>query len=215
MPTEELNIQAMVARCCDEIFSFVDQVPPPVRPRPTVNRPANVQVSGTGDVLTLTQSWFNPVGAFFLLFFCLFWDGFLVVWYALALMQEKLDLVALIFPTFHLLAGVFLTYLCASTFVNRTILTVTRRDVSLRIAPLPWPGKFDVPISEVDQFYTEETRRRKGSNHFALCALMKDGSKKRLVSGLLEENTALFFEQTLENWYGMEDRPVQGEVMRT
>lgn len=216
-PVEDINIQALVATCrtCNDLFSIADQLPndPIVRQRARVPKPDGMMVSSTGDVLTLTRRWFTPA-AFILVFFCVFWDGFLVVWYALTLTSRHVDVVALLFPMLHVLAGAFLTYFCVCLFVNRTVFTLTRRDLSIRHVPLPTPGNRTLEISQVDQFYAEEVRGNKGSRSYTLSVLLKDGKKVRLLGGLPDASSALYLEQTLEQFLGIEDRPVGDELPR-
>ncbi len=214
---EQMNVQALVATCgpCNAVFSFADQVPrePKAPTRPSIPRPDSIQVSGQGNVLTLTRRWFN-FGAIFLTFFCLFWDGFLVVWYGAALMSPQFNLIMVLFPLGHVAVGVFLTYTTLALYLNSTVLTMTRHDVSIKHGPLKWPGNQTVPLGDVDQFYSEEIRGSKGSRSYNLSALLKNGAKIRLLTGLTDGQSALFFEQQLEQWFGITDRPVEGELQR-
>ncbi len=215
IPSEECNIQSLVAKCpaCGNIFSFGDQVVASQAPRPIVQRPSGVQVSGSGEVLTLTQRWFN-IGVLFLAFFAFFWDGMLIVAYTVMLTSNHVDPKAFLFPLIHVAVGVLITYICLCGFVNSTIVTVTRRDVSIAFKPLPFFGACTLEIAQVDQFYSEEIRGSKGSRSYTLSALLKNGQRKRLLGGLSSPDVALFFEQTLEQWFGLEDRPVDGELAR-
>lgn len=214
---EQVNVQALVATCqpCKAIFSFADQVPrePAAPSRPAIPRPDSIQVSGQGNVLTLTRRWFN-LGAIPLTIFCLFWDGFLMVWYTAALLSPHPNIIMLVFPVFHVAVGVFLTYTCLSMYVNSTVLTMTRQDVSIKHGPLKWPGNRTIPLNDVDQFYSEEIRGSKGSRSYNLSVLLKSGAKERLLTGLSDAQSALFFEQQLEQWFGISDRPVEGELQR-
>lgn len=214
---EQMNVQALVATCgpCNAVFSFADQVPsePSAPTRPSIPRPDSIQVSGQGNVLTLTRRWFN-LGAIPLTLFCLFWDGFLVVWYGAALMSPKFNLIMVLFPLGHVAVGVFLTYTTLALYLNSTVLTMTRHDVSIQHGPLKWPGNRTVPLSDVDQFYSEEIRGSKGSRTYNLSALLRNGTKLRLLTGLSDGQSALFFEQQLEQWFGITDRPVKGEIQR-
>lgn len=54
----------------------------------------------------------------------------------------------------------------------------------------------------------------KGSRSYNLSVLLKSGAKERLLTGLSDARSALFFEQQLEQWFGIGDRPVEGELQR-
>ena len=176
--------------------------------------------------LRLTYRWFSPA-AWFLALFCLFWDGFLVFWYAGATTgvdwSKGLDAVAgpqlmfLLFPLIHVAVGVGLTYFTVCSFVNRTVIDVSPREISVRIGPLPWRGNRSVAPMQIAQIYREEIVRQTKNGQsitYELSAVLKDGKKLKLLSGLHGADQALYLEQEIERHLGIRDQAVAGEMRK-
>lgn len=113
IPAENINISRAVAKCahCGAISGFADRVSNSraAVERPQVALPPGIEVIDLGGELTLLRRWFSWKYAF-LAVFCLFWNGFLVVWYTLALSAEETPVLMLVFPILHVAAGVGLSY---------------------------------------------------------------------------------------------------------
>jgi len=146
--------------------------------------------------------------------FCIFWDGFLVNWYRMSLGRGA-PLSMILFPLIHVTAGVVLTYSTVAHLFNATIITATRRALSIRHGPVPWIGNREIQASDIEQLYCGEkvSRGRNGTSaSYELCALMRDGGKVKLLSGLGEREEALFIEQRVEEQLGIADARVAGEL---
>lgn len=230
IPASDVNIQQAIAKCsrCDTVFRIDQQLPPvkELREQPDVPLPKRFRVDDLGTELVISWSWFSPA-IFFLLFFCIFWDGFLVVWYSIVLGLglgglggEKGPsgwplLFMAIFPVLHVAVGVGLTYFVLASFVNRTTVRVDRGELTIRHGPVPFPGNKTLLTSDLTQFYCSETvhnHRRSSSVSYELNAVHTDGSKVKLLSGLTELDQGLFLEQRLERFLGIENERVPGEV---
>jgi hypothetical protein len=82
---------------------------------------------------------------------------------------------------------------------------------------MPWFGNRVMRVDSLDQLYTE-VRVHRGENssseQYKLCAVTKDGAKVVLLSGLSEKDQTRFIEERIENFLGIEHRPVPGEAAR-
>lgn len=219
VPSENINIARAMAKCgrCGSVFGFADQVPNSVadQERPRVPMPRGIEVIDMGGDLSIHRRWFSPK-FLFLVVFCLFWNGFLVVWYTLALSAEEAPWLMLVFPVLHVAAGVGLSYYTLCGFVNRTVIRVGQGKLRIRHGPLPWPGNREVETSRLEQLYcTEEVHRSKNgtSTTYKLRANTRVGEALELLT-VDERAQALFLEQRLETALGIRDRPVKGEVER-
>jgi hypothetical protein len=88
IPAEDVNLETLWAKCrnCDEVFSFAESAPaaaPPRKRRLPAGQPEGFRVEELGQTQRITRRWFMPQ-AWFLIFFCLAWDSFLVFWYSMA-----------------------------------------------------------------------------------------------------------------------------------
>ena len=219
VPPDNINIARAMAKCdrCGSVFGFADQVPNrgADRERARVPMPKGVEVIDLGGDLTILRRWFSPK-FLFLIVFCLIWNGFLVVWYSIALAADEAPWMMLVFPVLHVAAGVGLSYYTLCGFVNRTVIRVGQGRLRIRHTPLPWPGNREVDTSRLEQlFCTEEVRRSKNGTSitYKLRANTRAGESLELLN-VDEREQALFLEQRLEAALGIRDRPVKGEVER-
>jgi hypothetical protein len=165
--------------------------------------------------LVISRSWFNNQ-LFFMLFFCIAWDAFLVFWYSTATRgPSSFSIIAIVFPIAHVAVGVGLTYRTLAGFLNKTWITVTPEALTIRHKPLPWRGNRTIPASELEQLYCEESvsndKDGSSSRTYKLSAWLKDGRKLELLASLPSPDQALFLEQRIEDRLGIVDAPVGGE----
>jgi len=218
VPAEDVNIQTSIAKCraCGAVFGFAGQVGGGTfagSAKRTVDMPPGYTVDMQGVELVITRRWFSPT-FIFLLFFCIFWDGFLVFWYINALKPGALLMMKL-FPLLHVGVGLGLTYLTAAGFINRTRVRVGPAELNIKHYPLPWPGNRTLQRQEIDQLFCEErvdSGRNGVSYTYTLSVVGPGGKRLRLIKGLASPEDALFLEQKIEGYLGITDRPVAGEM---
>ena len=224
IPAEDINIDKAIAKCrnCNGVFSFYEHLKTAEehRPRPPVPMPRGLRVENWGPELTITRRWYTH-GLWFLLLFCVFWDGFLVVWYTIGigeLQKPNADWsiwIMLVFPVFHLLIGLALTVAVVYGFLNRTVIRVSMGELSVFHGPIPCGGNRRVRGIDLKQLYCTETNRKSKngiSTHYNLIALQRDGTKLTLLSALDDLNQALYIEQQIEQCLKIPDERVPDEV---
>lgn len=222
IPAQDVNIDKAIAKCqaCHAVFSFLDQVQSTTAPRAQVPLPPRMRMENWGPELSITRTWYSHA-VWFLLAFCIFWDGFLVVWYTAgigAMMSGSGDGMAwimLLFPVLHVAVGLGLTYLVLCTFVNKTVIKVSMGELTVRHGPLPCPGNHQVPTCDLKQLYcTEKIHRGKNgcSTSYNLEAYLRDGKKLTLLSGLDQLDQALYVEQQVEQHLRIPDERMREEV---
>jgi hypothetical protein len=216
---DDVSLENLVAKCasCDEVFGFDDRVDRPRKAKPKgsspIPLPKGIRVREGVGGLRITRRWFTP-GILFLLFFCVFWDGFLVFWYTAAFTQNA-PLIMVLFPLIHVAVGVGLTWFALAWLLNRTVIRVDYDRLTVRHGPIPWPGRRTLRAHEISQLYCEEQQKRDRqgdvSRQFRLKAITLEGAKIELLAlDTLEQ--ARFMEQEIERFLGIEDRPVKGEA---
>ncbi len=179
--------------------------------------PKGVTIKTEGGGLVLERRWFGHQ-VWFLLAFCLFWDGFLVVWYAGALhglaSGQGDGLFLLLFPLLHVAAGVSLTWYALATLLNKTRIQVRSGWLEVQHGPVPWPRPPKLAVSSLDQLYAVLKRGNKGSRSYELHARQKDGTGHKLLGNLPSPDLVRFLEQRLESHLDIEDRPIANEMPR-
>ncbi|HEX8319918.1 hypothetical protein [Longimicrobium sp.] len=221
---EDMNLAQMAARCptCDALLDLRGRAPSlgapgaPDRPAPIeMPLPNGIQVQSNARELRLVLRWFSPV-YIFLAVFSIFWIGFLVIWYAMAIDGP---LIFQLFPLLHVAAGIGLAYATLAGFLNRTTITVERGHLSVRHGPIPWTGNRELPADALEQLYCQEhvTHSRNGGTtiRYSVQAVGKESRRKiTLVSGLTDRDQALFIETQVEQKLGITDRRVTSEMRR-
>jgi hypothetical protein len=185
-----------------------------------VPQPPELDVTRNLEGFEASWRWFGAQHVF-LLFFAILWNGFLVVWYSIALgifFQEGLRgdaFMMLVFPLLHVAAGIGVGYAAITGLVNRTTFTVRRGgQITVRHGPIPYWSSPTMRASDVDQLYVTRnvTRSKNGSTTtFALHALGRDGIDNVLVKGMQSAVQARWLERETEDVLAIADRPVEGE----
>lgn len=203
---------------------------PSRKPLGEVPVPARFVVEDDGHELTIRYRWFHWA-LLFLLFFAIAWDSFLVGWYWMLTagpfghnggMPGPVKLIFFIFPIAHVAVGVGLTYFVLAGLLNSTVIRVSDGRLSVRHGPIPWLGNFDLPTDSLEQIYCQNKlhKSRDDDGHtttsmqYEVHAIV-GGKKQKLLGGLHDADQALFVEQRLERFLGLEDRPVSGEMSAT
>jgi hypothetical protein len=205
---EDVNVATSIAKCraCNEVFDFTGQIEPSQAMVPIAPQPATLKIfeddapvieAGYRDAeapsqkLLIVKRWFTP-SVFFLVFFCLFWDGFLVFWYAMAI-KNGIWLMML-FPILHLAAGVTITYSTLATLFNSTKILLDGASLRIAIGPLPWRGNRVLDVGLIERLEQESVSRKTEAVH--LNAVLKSGASVRLVAKMSPEE-ARFVEQQI------------------
>ena len=219
---EDVNLDALLGKCraCNEVFSIADQAPfTPLMARKLktdVAMPSKFRVEGDVSGLTISYRWFTPA-AFFLLFFCIGWDSFLVFWYAMALGHGAgpMQWIAIVFPIAHVAVGVGLSWLVLAMFLNTTTIRVNYEQLTIRSGPVPFFGNKRLAAADIQQLYCDESVTRNEnttSRQFLVNVRTIDGRKIKLITGLNERDQALFIEQQIERFLDIKDEPMPGEL---
>ncbi len=177
----------------------------------------NIDFYESDRELIVQFRWFTPV-AFFLVFFCIAWDSFLVFWYSMAGGGDA-PWIFFVFPLAHVAVGVGLTYYTLCLFFNKTFIAADDETLRIRHAPLPWPGNKEIPSSEIVQIYVREnTVQGKNGTRYTYelrCILKNDQDIKLLTEkemGLASgASKAKLLERKIEDYLKIQDYAVEGE----
>lgn len=176
--------------------------------------PKQLKIVHDRDAMIIRRKWFSPL-AFFLVFFALFWNGFMVVWMTMALREGVWVMAA--FGSIHAFVGLFLAYFCVASFINTTDVSIDPNYLTVRHYPLPWLGNKKIRVHTIKQLYSKEhiSRSKNGVNvSYRLFVITNDNQEEKLLTGLTELSQARFIEREIENVLGLEDLPVSGEFRK-
>lgn len=258
-----INVQTMVAVCtaCDTVHPLADTLSvPSQRPVATADPALKLPVDDQGgtppealmrmsggppglsvhvkdEVLSIQRRWWawSPTNLF-MLFFCLVWDGFLVVWYAgtgaavLGALSSDTPaaaaalLLPLLFPILHLAAGAHITYSMACQLLNRTTLKINDKQLLVDHGPLPAGAVEPIAVSAIEQVFVTEVEPKKGKSRnltswkfrpsggqFNVVARCGHRKNRVIFEGLSDGEHAVYIERRIEAFLGIENVPIDGE----
>lgn len=219
IPADHVNLDRMIAKCtrCNAVFDFSDQIDGPAGgsggylKRPIVDLPKGFTLAGQGIELAIIRRWFGPA-ALFLIPFALFWNGFLCVWYSIAISAGQV--IMMVFPILHVAVGVGVGYTALAMVLNQTAIRVSPGLIDVRHGPLPWFGNRQIDPSSLAQLYVAEKvsrGRRSASVTYELRARTRLDRDEPVVEGLERAEQALYLEQEIERYLAIKDSPVRGE----
>ncbi|MEO1628260.1 MAG: hypothetical protein AAFV25_24135, partial [Bacteroidota bacterium] len=163
--------------------------------------------------LNIQFRWFTPV-AFFLAFFCVVWDGFLIFWYAMG-SQSDAPIFFYVFPLLHVAVGVGLTYYTICLFMNKTYIKVGGGELDIRHAPVPWwRGNTQIAANEIEQLYVKEVKQNKknGQYNYKLQARLHNGKHISILNiDQGDSDMMQRLEKEIEDFLQLEDEAVPGE----
>lgn len=214
IPAENVNIQALIAKCdkCNEVFRVSDLLPRAEKwvdeTPPRIPRPATLIVQDDGDVRVIRRRWFRP-SYLFLLFFCIGWDGFLFFWYFIGIAvgpAGEMQWLFFVFPICHVAVGVFLTYFVIAGLLNKSYMGVTADGIFVRHRPVPWFGNRNLAANDLKEVYVElgtsQNSDGRRQQQYTLAGVVAAGDRIKLLGGL-DSPEAQYCAQQLNEWLGL------------
>lgn len=235
-----MNLTSMAAKCrqCDAVFGLHNLPQPLARPprrKPSMPKGVSIvagepPIPDEGDYrrapshelgeLIVKRRWFHW-SVLFMSVFVIFWDGFLIYWYFGALSSVFSPgfgggpgLTFILFPLIHVAVGVGMTYWTLATWLNTTTIKVDGENLSVRHAPIPWPGNQVVPTRSVRQLFVRKKVRR-GKNGttvtWELHAETDELASLKLMAGARDKAQIEYIEWAVEQHLGIVDDPSLNE----
>lgn len=215
--SEDWNLGAGIIKCSHcGVLSTVPGAAPGFQPRAEIPLPPSITFNQTPLGVELRRRWFSAI-VFFLIPFCIAWDGFIIFWYSMAFGDAHSPWIMKVFPLAHVAVGVGLTYFVLATLFNSTSIAATNGRLRVTHGPVPWLGNIEVGGSDISQLFCKElVRNNKNgqSYHYEIWAVLRDSTTRKVVGAGLTMEQALFIEQKMERALGIKDHPVPGELDR-
>jgi hypothetical protein len=177
-----------------------------------------ITVARGENTLQISYRWFNPRRIGYLVYhglFSLAFNGFnlLVLLLLVALGGYRWVLFGcFLLPLFA--GGVFLIYIWLSLLLNHTTVQVKGDSLEVHHRPLPWfwiqhlTGSLS--IKTIQQIYCKKA----SDNTYDVYAKAHYGKVVKLMGHLQEVEQALTIERELEQYLGISDKPMEGELTR-
>lgn len=201
LSADEIDPHTGLVSCaaCGSVYLFRETADGPdseLPPEP-VMKPARMEELDKGNRLQISWRWDRPAIA--IIFFALFWNGFMAMWYGIAITQ-RIWIMAL-FGLLHLGVGVTLIHGIICGFLNRTFIRVSRQRLEVRHLPIWAPNQHRLRTEQIaklavcNEFKSENNQ---SSVVYKLVATLEDGKRVTLVDDLQDSDEALFLRQRLQ-----------------
>jgi hypothetical protein len=177
-----------------------------------IGLPEKLELHEHPDYIHITRKWFGSQ-IVFLTAFAIFWNFFLVNFYAG--MGEHADTFTMFLPLLHVGVGVCITYYVIAGWLNKSNVFLSKHTIEINHKPIPWFGNTKFKSTDLKQLYAKEkvTNKRNGTTvTYEVHAILKNKKNIKLLSGLESSEQALFIEQEIENFLQIENTPVRGEI---
>lgn len=210
---EDVNISAAIASCrkCNKTFHLGNQV----RQKPAVGDVSRISVTHSPFGLLIVKRWMSPA-AFFLLFFAIGWNAFLVFWYTAAFSDSNAPWIVKVFPIGHVAVGIGIAYHTLCLFFNKTAIAVNHQQIAMKSGPFPtWNGTSNYDSRSIGQIYArEKIHRSKNSQSISYDLIIADkgGNEKVFLNGLKTLEEARKIEQEIEKALRIGDKPMMSEA---
>lgn len=149
-------------------------------------KPKKIKIIKVGSELIIEYKWLKLI-AFFLVFCCIIWDGFLIILYNIISVGIENNSFILFLIT-HLVVALLLTYYTLALFINKTTIRVNRNSIEIKHSPLPWFRHKNRQIQNVEQIFIEKKKRasKNGAYHTYALTVSQKGSQNpiQLVDSL-------------------------------
>jgi len=179
-----------------------------------VELPSNVQASKLKDTLIIKIKWRRSVVEHLL------FTTVSIAWTigAIVLLYSTLNhgqlLASVLFACIVLLPALLFSYIAFSDWLNYTLVEVKNNKLNIAYKPLPWPGNTVLDKANIEQLYVqEEVHKNKNGTTARLYHLMLSTHNDELftlLDCLQSAEQALYLEQEIEAFLGIEDRRVEG-----
>jgi hypothetical protein len=106
-------------------------------------------------------------------------------------------------------------YTTMTGLLNSTHIIIGQGKLVVRHKPIPWLGNKNIDTSNFKQLYSiDKIHRSKNGSYqtYEVHAITRDDLTIKLVTGLETSEQALYVEQEVEKFLGIEDIPVKGEI---
>lgn len=177
-----------------------------------VSLPVGFRATSNDDGFTLVVKQ-RPTWAYFLTVFALGWNGFMALWFTIAIASGAWMMA--LFGTLHAVVGFVVGYLALRGLLNRIELRVTRGALVIEHKPLPWPSPPPLARADIEQLYVRLDHSLRVNNRpvdrYELRLRETSGKERKLLIVDAPEQ-AQYLEREIERAFAIEDRRVASEL---
>lgn len=217
---ENVNVQSLVAKCnqCDNVFPFdretVSLPVVPIRRDLELFKSDEFETSVKGETLFISWHWRSSYA--FVAFLFGFVPIVLSIWFVIAVGLGDRAMTVLVAVVTTFAVGAVAIYWGVAQWINSSTVIVDKSIVRVEHGPLPWPRTPRAATTHLAQLYAGYQYNREGHlvPGYGVYGVTHRFEHVQLIHDLEQVHQAIFIEQQIESFLGMDDHPVSGELKR-
>ncbi len=216
----DINLNKGLAKCsyCNVIFNIgedsSDDSSTPQRKDEIFVIPKGIEILKLFGELNIEMSWRHSIH-WFIILFTLIWNAILLPFILVAIFTQEYFI--LLFISLHLAVGIGLLYFTLSSLFNKTYITVDKQTLTIEHRPFSLFFKeHHLEVKDIDQLYVKKyvSSRTNGNPNYSyvVMAILRNKEEIKLVKGISKPPQALYIEQEIESFAGIQDKPIAEEI---
>jgi len=182
------------------------------------NLPKKFTLNFYEEYMHITLSWFGvkTITATFM-------AGFSIVFLSVFLFSDSSNatitgspLMIKLIPWISAISGAGILYYTLTTWLNKTHIFVSQDAIEIKHKPLPWFGNKRLETKNIKQLYSKEEISTSSSNNRRSITyklhIVSHGEDDMTLLSVENSQQALFLEQEIEKYLGIENMRVRGEI---
>lgn len=170
--------------------------------------PKKMELHRKGSHIEIVLTWFGWITVFQSVLTV--WLGaFLFKWYNI--LSANATGIVLFFTLFFVC--IYMTYYAIASWFNRTYIKIGQGKITVRHRPFPYFGNKTMNTLELKQLYAKKgISSQDHRTTYHVRAITNAGKDVKLVGYLETKEQALFIEQEIEQYIGIQDKHVEGAL---
>lgn len=172
--------------------------------------PYKIDIQHHHEHIKISYKWFDSK-IVIITVFSIVWDS--VIFGAYSSMESDAGLVQKLSLLLYATVGIAITYYAIAGWFNKTNIFVSRELLEIQYRPIPWAGNKRFQVGNIEQLYSRKKRLNNdsGTIKYAVHLVSRNGNDTVLIGGFETSEQALFVEQEVEKYLGIEgkDKPIK------
>ena len=174
--------------------------------------PEKLEIHQHSNYMHISRKWFG-LQVIFMTVFAIIWDVVLVNFYTD--IGDEAGTLMRLFPLIHIAVGAGITYYAVAGWFNKSNIFVSKQSIEINHKPIPWFGNKKLKSTDLKQLYAKEKVSRNNNQTtvtYEVHAILNNDRNTKLLGGLVNNEQALYIEQEIEKYLGINDAKVKGEI---
>ncbi len=178
--------------------------------------PRGIEINFHDEYIQITRTWFSLFKLIGIILSAIVFNFVVINKGMLGVVMSDAALPPKAFSLLFIIIGITLIYLALVIWINKSQIYVSKKAIEIKHQPLPWLGNKRIETSNIKQFFVKKKvgSERNGTRtvSFHVMGVTDNDKTFKLITGLKSSNQALYIEQEIEKYLGIENETVSGEM---